>query len=185
MAGDLVSELDIVATSATTSADMGGTLTVQKGEDVRVAVRFKDPEAKNANSDNPKVARVDLIVGDVRGAVADRNSNRNDTTRVIARFTGKEWTRNGDVYSINYTLPRRDRNIYVRVRGTIPRMPSLRWTRLVRIPGAICGSTRTRFSSRSGSRDAGRTRTYRRRTTPRDLLREMRNQNPFNREERS
>ena len=35
-----------------------------------------------------------------------------------------------------------------------------------------------------GSRDAGRTRTYRRRTTPRDLLREMRNQNPFNREER-
>jgi hypothetical protein len=117
-AGDLVSELDIVAKSATAAADMGGTLTVQKGQDVRVTVKFRDPETMNANGDNPKVARVDLIVGDVRGAVADRNSNENDTTKVIARFSEKEWTRNGEIHSINYTLPRHDRNIYVRVRGT-------------------------------------------------------------------
>ena len=83
-----------------------------------VTVRFRDPETKNANGDNPKVARVDLIVGDVRGPVPDRNSDKNDTTKVVARFTAKEWTQSGDVYSVSHTLPRLDRNVYVRVRGT-------------------------------------------------------------------
>ena len=149
VAGDLVSELDIVVKTSTAAASMGGTLPLEKGQDVTVTVTFRDPETENANGDNPKVARVDLIVGDVRGPVPDRNSDKNDTTKVIARLTDKEWTRNGDIYTINYTLPRHDRNIYIRARAPVTRMPSLRWTRRVRIPGSICGSTRTRFSSRS------------------------------------
>lgn len=44
--------------------------------------------------------RVDLIVGDVTGPVADRNRARNDTTRVFARFDSDA------------------RGMYVRVRGT-------------------------------------------------------------------
>ena len=118
VAGDLVSELDIVVKTATAAADMGGTLPLEKGQDVTVTVTFRDPETQNANGDNPKVARVDLIVGDVRGPVPDRNSDKNDTTKVIARLTDKEWTKSGEVYSVSTTLPRLDRSIYIRVRGT-------------------------------------------------------------------
>ena len=118
VAGDLVSELDIVAKTATAAADMGGTLPLEKGQDVTVTVKFRDPETQNAHGDNPKVARVDLIVGDVRRPVPDRNSDKNDTTKVIARLTDKDWTKSGDVYSSSTTLPRLDRNIYIRVRGT-------------------------------------------------------------------
>jgi hypothetical protein len=117
VAGDLVSELDFAAKTATAAAEMGGTLPIDKGQDVTVTVRFRDPESKNANGDNPKVARVDLIRGDVLGPAADRNLDTNETTRVIARFTEKDWTTSGDGYSISTTL-RLDRNVYVRVRGT-------------------------------------------------------------------
>ena len=61
---------------------------------------------------------MDLIVGDVRGPVADRNHDKNETTKVIARFTGKEWKRDDDKYMIAITLPHVDRNMYLRVRGT-------------------------------------------------------------------
>ena len=118
VAGDLVSELDVAARSAGTSADIGGTLRIGKGQDVTVTVRFRDPETKNANGDNPKVARVDLITGDVRGPVADRASDTNASTKVAARFTEKQWTRRGDVSTITFTLPRIDRTVYIRVRGT-------------------------------------------------------------------
>lgn len=118
VAGDLVSELDVTATSAGATAGIGGTLPVGKGRDVTVTVRFKDPESRNANGDNPKVARVDLIVGDVRGMATDRTSDKNESTKVIARFTEKEWTRSGDVSTLSFTLARLDRNVYIRVRGT-------------------------------------------------------------------
>ena len=50
---------------------------------------------------------------------ADRNSDRNDTTEVIARFTGKDWTQSGDVYTVSYTLPRLDRRcLSFVIRGT-------------------------------------------------------------------
>lgn len=62
--------------------------------------------------------RVDLIVGDVTGPVADRNRARNDTTRVFARFDSDAFHREGDAYSVTATLPAVSRGMYVRVRGT-------------------------------------------------------------------
>ncbi len=116
--GDLVTQLDVVAAASGRSAEIGGTLRVAAGESVDVMIRFYDPETRNENGDNPKVNRVDLILGDVRGPVSDRNADRNETTRVVARFTDQEWSRNGDVYSVATTLPAVDRNVYIRVRGT-------------------------------------------------------------------
>jgi hypothetical protein len=118
VAGGLVTELDLNAKAGRRTAGIGETMSVKKGETIAVTIRFRDPDTKNARGDNPRVARVDLIVGDVRGPVADPQTDRNETTRVLARFTSKQWTRDKDNYTINTTLPRLDRNIYLRVRGT-------------------------------------------------------------------
>ena len=85
---------------------------------VNVTIRFLDPDAPNGNGDNPKVHRVDLILGNVRGPAADPNTDTNDTTRVVERFTAKVWSQDGEVYSVETTLPAVDRDVYIRVRGT-------------------------------------------------------------------
>src|SRR5262249_5127025 len=82
-----------------------------------LTIRFNDPESLNANGDDPKVSRVDVIAGDVTGPARDRNSDKNPTTKVLARFTEKDWTRSGNSYSMTLALPNVERNMYVRVRG--------------------------------------------------------------------
>ncbi len=118
VAGDLISELDVTAKGRNRSAGIGETLSIDKGEPVTLTLRFRDPQTTNARGENPRVSRVDLILGEIHGPVADRNGDRNNTTRVIARFTGKQWTRAGETLTITTTLPRMDRSVYVRVRGT-------------------------------------------------------------------
>ena len=118
VAGDLITELDLTAASGGTEARIGGTLSREAGEDVEVRIRFRDPDTENANGDDPSVARVDLIVGDILGPTRDPNLDQNPTTRVVARFTEADWTTNGDVRMIATTLPALDRSVYLRVRGT-------------------------------------------------------------------
>ena len=118
VAGDLISELDVHAKAGARLAGIGETLSVEKGQPIAVTIRFRDPETTNARGDNPRVSRVDLITGEVRGIATDATIDRNATTRVLARFTGQQWAREGDVYTITTTVPRTDRNIYMRVRGT-------------------------------------------------------------------
>jgi hypothetical protein len=118
VAGDLISELDLNAASGNSRSEMGGTLTVPKQSDVTVNIRFHIPESKNANGDEPKVSRVDLIVGDVRGPSQNRNADQNETTKVFGRYTDRDWKRSGNDYKIAVTLPKVDHNIYLRVRGT-------------------------------------------------------------------
>jgi hypothetical protein len=118
VAGDLVTGLDVTAKAATATAGIGGTLSIAKGDAVAVTIRFRDPSAKNARGEDPRVSRVDLIMGDIRGPVADRSTDRNETTRVVARFDDKQWKRQEDAYVIEMTLPRTERSAYIRVRGT-------------------------------------------------------------------
>jgi hypothetical protein len=118
VAGDLVTELDVVAIASGGSAEIGGTLQVAQQERIDITIRFRDPDTPNAHEDNPTVHRVDLILGEVQGPLSDRTVDRNPTTGVIARFTGREWTRDGDRYSVTTTLPAIDRDVYIRVRGT-------------------------------------------------------------------
>ena len=56
--------------------------------------------------------------GAVRGRVANRNSDKNETTSVVARLEAKDWHQDGKFKSTTVTLPKLDHNIYVRVRGT-------------------------------------------------------------------
>ena len=118
VAGDLVTALDVVVTASGRSATIGETLRLTAGESVDVTIRFRDPETPNPSGDNPAVDHVDLILGDVRGPVADQNADRNTTARVLARFTGREWSRNGDVVSVVTKLPAITGDAYIRVRGT-------------------------------------------------------------------
>ena len=118
VAGDLITELDVLAKSGRRTAGIGETLSAEQGQPITLRVTFRDPEAKNSHGDNPRVSRVDLIMGEVHGGSEDANADRNPTTHVLARFVEKQWRRDGDTYTITTTLPRSERDFYVRVRGT-------------------------------------------------------------------
>ena len=66
----------------------------------------------------PKVKRVDLIVGEVTGQVEDRSTATNPTTKVVKRFTEKDWKQDGEYIEISYTLKGVDKDSYIRLRGT-------------------------------------------------------------------
>ena len=116
--GDLISELYVRVEGGHHTADIGGKIHIVKGDDVTVTIRFKDPDTLNSWKQNPKVTRVDLIMGEVSGPVADRNSDRNPTTQVIARFTEFDWTVNGSFREITYTISKLRKESYIRIRGT-------------------------------------------------------------------
>lgn len=115
--GDLISELYVTAGD---SAHIGGSLSIEKGEDVTVTIRFLDPDTLNPWSQNPAVRRVDLIMGKMTGPVKENNRDQdtNESTEVVARFTDADWTKDGDYTVITYTLENVRSSSYIRVRGT-------------------------------------------------------------------
>jgi hypothetical protein len=50
--------------------------------------------------------------------VSNRNTDKNETTKVAGNFTERDWRCVDDVCTITTTIPKLDRNIYLRVRGT-------------------------------------------------------------------
>ena len=86
VAGDLITALTLEASVGDRRAAIGETLTVAAGAPATVTIRFRDPETNNHAGLNPRVTRVDLIAGDVRGPLIDRHAAVNETTRVISRF---------------------------------------------------------------------------------------------------
>ncbi len=107
--GDLVSELDMDVAGA----NLGDTATVQKGATVRVSVRLRDPAGPNPHGDHPELRRVDLIMGEVTGQVAERNA----TTQVVKTFTPADWTRDGEIITLSWSFTASS-DAYLRLRGT-------------------------------------------------------------------
>ena len=116
--GDLISELYVTVSAAGNSVDIGGDLSFPAGEEVDITIRFLDPDALNAAGQNPSVSRVDLIMGDITGPVADRAIDTNPTTRVVARFTEEQWETDGDYKVINFRMNNVSTRSYIRIRGT-------------------------------------------------------------------
>ena len=117
--GDLVSELYV--TAATTDGDVaeiGGSLSFERGGSVVVMIRVRDPEAENHHGDAPSVARVDLIAGDLMDAAPDPARDTNPSTRVVRRFDASDWSRDGEFLSMTERLDDLDQSFYLRVRGT-------------------------------------------------------------------
>jgi len=88
------------------------------GADVEVTIRVRDPEAANANGDRPVLGRLDLIVGEVTGPLADPGVDTNPTTRVVRRFDPEDWTRDGEWLTMSTVLADVRSDRYLRLRGT-------------------------------------------------------------------
>ncbi len=116
--GDLISELYVTGQSGADRASIGGELRVSSGADIEVTIRLLDPEGVNSHGDNPQVARVDLIVGDVNGPLADPTVDRNPSTEVVQRFHRSDWRRDGDYAVMTWVLEDVRNDHYLRVRGT-------------------------------------------------------------------
>lgn len=116
--GDLVSELHVTAVSGEKRAEIGGTLELAAGSPVTVKIRFLDPAGANHNGDFPETERVDLIVGEMHGHLADPAADTHSHTKVLARFTADDWVENGNYKEITYTLGALQNDLYIRVRGT-------------------------------------------------------------------
>lgn len=117
VAGDLIDQLDVTAAAGNGTADIGGTLIADKGAAVTIAIRFRDPDGHNFHRDNPRVERVDLIVGAIDGPAKDREADHTASATVRQRFTRDAWRQDGDAFVVTTTLPA-DRSMFVRVRGT-------------------------------------------------------------------
>lgn len=116
--GDLVSEVDVVASSGRASAGIGGTLAVRKGAVVELNIRLRDPAAANAAGRTPGVARVDVIVGPVTGAAANHSADSAPCTAVARRFIASDWWQDGEIITMTWRLPAVTGPLYLRVRGT-------------------------------------------------------------------
>jgi len=116
--GDLISELYVTAISGENKAEIGGNLEIAAGSTVTVKIRFLDPTGANHNGDYPETARVDLIVGEMHGHLADPTTDTHSHTQVLARFTADDWVVDGDYREITYTLDAVQNDLYIRVRGT-------------------------------------------------------------------
>ena len=115
--GDLVSEADVTISYKKAEASMGGELVVDKGRDVQIEIRVRDPDGQNSNGGNPVVSRIDLIVGNVGARSTDLSINSNSSTRVLQRFTAKDWQKTGEFLTMRKTLTISE-SMYLRVRGT-------------------------------------------------------------------
>lgn len=122
--GDLIDELYVTVhnQSNSQSASIGDTYLATAGTALDVTIRFSDPQTPNYNGDNPKVTRVDLIMGELSQNAVARDSDSNPTTRVIKRFADSEMrtvSNDGKNYQeITFSLPALTTSSYLRIRGT-------------------------------------------------------------------
>ncbi|RNB91353.1 S-layer protein [Brevibacillus fluminis] len=119
--GDLINALDFHVSSGSSKAEMGEELKAKKGQTVQMTIRFKSPK-KNNNGDPVTVDHVDLIAGEVTGKAEPGtdayNKNTNNTTKVVKRFTSKDWKTDRDGYHVITYTTKVNKNQYFRLRGT-------------------------------------------------------------------
>ena len=118
--GDLISQLYVTASAAGTQASIGGTLNAPLNSPVDITIRFLDPETPNHHGDNPAVARVDLIIGQMHGHshTHDPDADVHTHIDVAARFSPADWQQDGDYKVMSYRLDALDADHFIRVRGT-------------------------------------------------------------------
>ncbi|MFJ3669020.1 PHP domain-containing protein [Streptomyces sp. NPDC090106] len=113
--GQLISGLDVRVAGGHRWATLGGALHVKKGTDVTLTVDIALAGGPNWAGFTPKLARVDVIQGDVTGVVADRDTFTAPTAKVVTSY---EVNKDSGTVTLAYRLGRVDRPLYVRLRGT-------------------------------------------------------------------
>ena len=126
MHGDLIDALEFTARSRTGKAVMGQDMVIRdhrwRKEPLTITIKFKSP-AVNNNEDVPVVDHVDLISGQITGKIdpssPDYTKATNETTKVIATFSSKDWKVDRNGYNVvTYTIKDMDTSMYFRLRGT-------------------------------------------------------------------
>ncbi|MHB1016103.1 MAG: CehA/McbA family metallohydrolase domain-containing protein [Desulfurivibrionaceae bacterium] len=138
--GDIISGLRFSVQSQGKKAGMGDTFHAKTGSKMTITISFKSP-ARNNHGDTVTVDHIDLIAGEMAGKVsrllADGTTpnpgyekDTNETTRVIATFTDKDWRptkkpgtarqRNADNgwRTVSYHVRPLQHDMYFRLRGT-------------------------------------------------------------------
>ncbi|MBT1091044.1 PHP domain-containing protein [Streptomyces sp. Tu102] len=113
--GQLLSGLDVRVSGGHRWTTLGGALHVRKGTDVTLTVDVAMAGGPNWAGFVPKLARVDVIQGDVTGPVADKDTFSAPTAKVVKSY---EVNKSSGAVRLTYDLGRVDRPIYVRLRGT-------------------------------------------------------------------
>ncbi|QKZ17856.1 PHP domain-containing protein [Streptomyces chartreusis] len=113
--GQLLSALDVRVSGGHRWATLGGALHVRKGTDVTLTVDVAMAGGPNWAGFVPKLARVDVIQGDVTGPVADKDTFSAPTAKVVKSY---EVNKSSGAVRLTYDLGRVDRPVYVRLRGT-------------------------------------------------------------------
>jgi hypothetical protein len=113
--GGLISGLDARLSGGGNWATLGGTLSVKRGREVTLTLDIALANGPNWAQFVPTLARVDVIQGDVTGAVSDRDTMTTPGTKVVKSF---EVGRSTGTVRLTYSLGKVDRPVYVRLRGT-------------------------------------------------------------------
>ncbi|MFJ3798678.1 PHP domain-containing protein [Streptomyces sp. NPDC090088] len=113
--GGLISGLNAQLRSGSRAVTLGDVLHVKKGGQVDLVIEISLANGPNWAQFVPSLARVDVIQGDVTGAVADKDTFATPATKVVKSFDVNKST--GSV-RLTYSLGRLDKPVYVRLRGT-------------------------------------------------------------------
>ncbi|WP_327727280.1 PHP domain-containing protein [Streptomyces sp. NBC_00487] len=113
--GQLISGLDVRLSGGGRWATLGGALHVKKGTKVTLTVDVALAGGPNWAGFVPKLARVDVIRGDVTGTPADKDTFTAPTAKVVKSY---EVNKSTGLVRLTYGLGRVDRPHYVRLRGS-------------------------------------------------------------------
>ncbi|MGW2821909.1 PHP domain-containing protein [Streptomyces sp. NPDC001443] len=113
--GGLISGLNAQLRSGNRAVTLGGALTVRRGSQVDLVVEISLANGPNWAQFVPKLARVDVVQGDVTGPVADKDTFVTPATKVVRSF---EVNKSTGAVRLTYSLGRVDKPVYVRLRGT-------------------------------------------------------------------
>ncbi|PSM42825.1 histidinol-phosphatase [Streptomyces dioscori] len=113
--GQLISGLDVRVSGGSRWTTLGGALHVKKGTNVTLTVDIALAQDANWAGFIPKLARVDVIQGDVTGPAADKDTLVAPTTKVVKSYEVNKTT---GAVRITYSLGRVDRPLYLRLRGS-------------------------------------------------------------------
>jgi hypothetical protein len=113
--GGLVKGLDVTLRGEGKQTTLGGMLHVRRGTEVTLTIGIALADRPNWAQFLPKLARVDVIQGDVTGEAAERDAFTAPATRVVTSFDTSG--RSGTI-RLSYRLGPIDRPVYVRLRGT-------------------------------------------------------------------
>ena len=113
--GELVTAVEVELSAGADVATIGEELVVRDADPVVLRATFRDPAVPNASGDQPDLARVDVIVGQV-DVPSDRR--RNGSVRVVARLDEGDWSADGELRTVEIDLGALGPGTYVRLRGT-------------------------------------------------------------------